>query len=449
MKNIDTSDKTNIYITEVNNETKYEYEYLNAVAINSLTIDTDYSFIKYLGCYDKERGVTFFGKIYNDQNNLDGYGLNTANSTKLLPAYSPVANGQIKLTKLTSAQQRENQIIIKNYLKNKSLNKVQVAAIMGNIYVETIRTFDPLIRNRNDKNQSPSVGLIQWNGLSYGTLNDKNPSYSVENKINEIYRLIGTSVSQQLDFLFKSTHNINIWLNNSSNLNVVDCALLFAKVVEVCADCGEIGENLKTITQKDRNIAKTNSQVTERLTKAVEYLSRFDKKDDPLYWDYNTQINTTTYGDSVTIGDSISIGVNGVFQQIQLINSPVVLSTKGWTVNQLINALNKTNITFTSKNLVLSIGSNDLWVSSDNLNTLISLVKQKFPSAKYYILNGSYGWDNLSKGDDNTWKTKINNFINVFKSSGFNVVGSVCKVTSHPGNGDNLFNSFKTDLSKL
>ena len=84
---------------------------------------------------------------------------------------------------------------------------------------------------------------------------------------------------------------------------------------------------------------------------------------------------------------------------------------------------------------------------------MIGLIKEKFPNANKYIINGNYGWEPyLNVTTTNTapyWINKINNYINVFKNNGFTVVGNVSVCNVHPGKGDALFTSLDPVLSKL
>jgi hypothetical protein len=153
-------------------------------------------------------------------------------------------------------------------------------------------------------------------------------------------------------------------------------------------------------------------------------------------------------GNNVTIGDSISVGVDEAYTNIKGISSPVLLNKVGQTASGLLGQLQKVTTPYTNvKNLVLSIGSNNGWSISNNDALLAKQIKRVFPNATLYILNGNYGWDNLTGNTD--WPSKINTYINFYKSKGFNVIGKVSKVTVHPKNGDALFNSFIQQLSRL
>jgi hypothetical protein len=96
------------------------------------------------------------------------------------------------------------------------------------------------------------------------------------------------------------------------------------------------------------------------------------------------------------------------------------------------------------------MGSNDLWSTTSALkDSMISKIKSLYPNAKYYILNGNYGWGGLSVTTANTpifWKNRIDTYIQYYSARGFEIIGTVTQVSTHPATGDALFNSFATSL---
>jgi len=105
----------------------------------------------------------------------------------------------------------------------------------------------------------------------------------------------------------------------------------------------------------------------------------------------------TTNSKNVVIGDSLAKGIDPIYPAISRISSPKILDTIGWKIGDLITALKGTNTTFPDvKNLILSIGANGLWtLSGGNAKELelIGLIREKFPNANKYIINGNYGWE--------------------------------------------------------
>lgn len=379
--------------------------------------------------------VTYVGTFSGDTNVLSFFSTTTTNNalyfdilnTSGLPKSATDRELKFRYNAI-NGENINNQILVKNYLKDKGLNKTQVAAIMGNIYIES--KFDPTAVYEKDLNKYPSVGLIQWNGKSYGKSKDK----------NIIFNEIGRTVQEQLIYLVTKTDGYSKWVTESNNMNAYEAAFLFAKKVEKCADC----------TGTTIQYQQSSFKAYERSVFADKYIVKFNNSSDALYWGDDTTNNSST---SITIGDSISLAVSQQYSNISKITNPTTLSVIGWTTVNLMSALNKANVDAKVSKVVLSIGSNDGWsVNNTNADQLITLIKTKYPNAKYYILNGSYGWVNLKSTttvNDSSWERQIDTFIKLYESKGFTVIGQKTKLSKHPGPGDALFNSFSGVLSTL
>jgi hypothetical protein len=174
--------------------------------------------------------------------------------------------------------------------------------------------------------------------------------------------------------------------------------------------------------------------------------------------------NTTTAGAaSIVIGDSLYASIQHANPKIRQVTDVAPQVGKHLSVDggngpnaggkSLINQLTAAKVYNDVKHVVVTIGANDLWAANTaKQNEAIYLIKQKFPKAKYYIMNGNYGWGGLEvKGvkTDIYWQNLINSYINVFKNADFTVVGSVTKVLSHPGANDAFYNTYKDTLKTL
>ena len=371
---------------------------------------------------------------------------------KYQPAESSTttASNDTKSTKISDAEKAENQVKVKNILKKAGLTKVQAAGVMGNIQKES--GFNPTVKPFDDLNGYPSVGLIQWNA--------KYTPKGGTKDVNVVYKTIGTTVEEQMDYLINKYSDYKTYIKDTgSESSAWTAAYKFAKLVERCAGC---------ITGLDEY--KTNKyHPSQRSEYANDFYNRFNTPGDSLYWDGGGNVaatsNTSTAPKVVAIGDSLATGTIKGYSNIKGITSPQVLDQVGKHLSMdggggnlggtsLINLLKATNTTFPDvKKLVLSIGANDMWKLSsgkEKETECINLIKKIFPKASLYILNGNYGWfgagENLS---DAQWETRINNYINVYKNSGFTVIGSVTKVNQHPAKGDALFNTFDATLKSL
>ena len=158
-----------------------------------------------------------------------------------------------------------NELIVFNTLKAAGWNKVQVAAALGNISKETGGSFDPGAVWAKDLNGYPSVGLIQWNGKGVGNTTDP----------NGVFAIIGTTVEEQTNYLINKWPNTARFLTATpSTVTPYTAGFNFAKIVEVCADCGNLTDYQNS----------TRFQAYERSTFAENYYNRFNTSGDSLYW---------------------------------------------------------------------------------------------------------------------------------------------------------------------
>ena len=158
------SDPAKIYTTNVNNESTYEYIYLNPFAVNDLTLNYNTKDLTYLGCYDNKRGITFFAKTFDDTV-VDNYASDIVNFSPktLFSAYSSVANGNIR-------NFNQNDInYAYNFYVNNGFSQTASSAIVGSFLQES--GLNPTIVNFNkklpadDSNQTYAAGIAQWIGL--------------------------------------------------------------------------------------------------------------------------------------------------------------------------------------------------------------------------------------------------------------------------------------------
>jgi hypothetical protein len=207
---------------------------------------------------------TFYSLTINSNSNVGGTIVNSSGDG----GYAPPT----KLN-LTSQQQKDNALYIKNYLKEKGLSKEATAAILGNMYQES--GLNPT-SGWIDINGLESFGLIQWNGSRDGS------GKGID------LRKIPNDVKGQLDALFdpKITANFQIWLkevtNNPTGTNSDGMsgseylAYTFAKGVEVCYNCTKGVAVYKDPSSKFKPYSRSQ--------KALEFLNLFDSPNDALAW---------------------------------------------------------------------------------------------------------------------------------------------------------------------
>ena len=152
--------------------------------------------------------------------------------------------GNLDSTKLAGIQNINQRLII-DYLKGKSLSKVQVAGVMGNIMQESKFKLDY-------PNGNASTGLIHWATGSYG------------NTLADIRTKIGSTVNSQLNYLTNgSTFGYSNWITQTNNItDIYKATELFSKLVE----------------------KPGNPQNEKRGIYANEILQRLNDPNDYLHW---------------------------------------------------------------------------------------------------------------------------------------------------------------------
>ena len=152
----------------------------------------------------------------------------------------------------TSAELKENQVKVLKYLKQWGLNKIQAAAVMGNIEQES--HFDPTAKSGVDRNGYTNYGLIQWN-QKYRQISD-----------------LGTTVEEQMPIV-KVTNGFDLWASDrESKRDVRYSTFYFGCKVEKCHKCC------------DRTYFETNPEQNKRTPFAEDFLNRFNDSNDKLYW---------------------------------------------------------------------------------------------------------------------------------------------------------------------
>lgn len=171
--------------------------------------------------------------------------------------------------RLNTVEQKTNMSFVKDYCKNKGLNKEATAGIMGNIMKES--TFNPTA-GWQDVNGFASLGLIQWNGASFD--------------LNKL----GSTVQTQMDALFdlnftKSMRKYLDFVKNNPQTNAWTTAYQFAKDVEICSLCNKGEETYKNGgTVNSKNGESYQIQPVQRSQFALEFMNKFNDPDDELVW---------------------------------------------------------------------------------------------------------------------------------------------------------------------
>ncbi len=349
-------------------------------------------------------------------------------------------SGGMSIT-INSTQSKLNQIFIIKWLKNKGLTKIQVAAIMGNMYKETGGKFNPDATNPYDgPRPNPALpysstnckttdyGLIQWNSGNWTDADCQKGCTDVAASVGCIKRKVGDTLEKQLNYLFDSFTSFNEWKNdeNKSNNNVEDSAYWFANRVERCTGC----TGSKTDFLND-----TTHNAGDRARLAIDYYNKFNDSNNELYWDTiesatgsSSSANNSTKT-NIVIGDSLAPNVlkgiskagDDTFEILTQLQE-TGLSAETFLSNKLNNYNTKND---NIKNVVVSLGTNGIFNTTANVvEKITTKLNQLFPNAKLMIVKGTYGpsvtWSNDLKS--NQLQPKVNTYYTLYRNNGFYIV---------------------------
>ena len=108
---------------------------------------------------------------------------------------------------------------------------------------------------------------------------------------------------------------------------------------------------------------------------------------------------TTSYAQNIIIGDSQSPYVDWGSNEFKLINSKPGASSLwegGKTLTWLLSAVQAHKVDMTIRNIAICIGTNGGFNKKDNISGLVSELHAKFPRAKLFVIQGSWGWGGVS-----------------------------------------------------
>ncbi len=89
----------------------------------------------------------------------------------------------------------------------------------------------------------------------------------------------------------------------------------------------------------------------------------------------------------------------------------------------LSNAVSKFKLNTSVKNVVICIGTNDIYKSSAPIEDLVSNLRMTFPSAKLLVVQGTYGNKvNWSKALQPITQKQVDTFYNKFANMGVTVI---------------------------
>jgi hypothetical protein len=124
---------------------------------------------------------------------------------------------------------------------------------------------------------------------------------------------------------------------------------------------------------------------------------------------------------TIVIGDSqtpIIAAKSKIATLLGTEGSEKTLWKSGMGVKWLYDSLKRFPITPKIKNVILSIGTNGGFNPYDNISNLVDELRRVFPSANFYVVQGSWGWG----GNKNISINKVKTYYDKFRSEGLRVV---------------------------
>lgn len=97
----------------------------------------------------------------------------------------------------------------------------------------------------------------------------------------------------------------------------------------------------------------------------------------------------TKKGRNIIIGDSHGVGISFITKSAKAEKG---LANSGWTLANVLAALNTKPVDNGVSRVFISIGTNGQFSSTDDIKGLVNTIKGKFPNATIYVYGGSYGW---------------------------------------------------------
>lgn len=135
------------------------------------------------------------------------------------------------------------------------------------------------------------------------------------------------------------------------------------------------------------------------------------------------KIVTNTGGKNIIIGDSQTPYVDMNTTKASRLSTEPGMSSLwqgGKTVSWLIDALSQFRESPEISNVIIVIGTNGNFnkYGTDNIPLLFELLREKFPNANFYAVQGSWGWGGLK----NTQEKDVREYYKKFASQGATVI---------------------------
>ena len=95
--------------------------------------------------------------------------------------------------------------------------------------------------------------------------------------------------------------------------------------------------------------------------------------------------------------------------------------------------------------ITINIGTNGGFSPNDDVNGLVSAIKQKFPNAKLYVVQGSWGWG----GNKNITEEKVKAYYDRFSALGVKVISPAIGSVADPHGNLPIYATIGKELDKV
>jgi hypothetical protein len=134
---------------------------------------------------------------------------------------------------------------------------------------------------------------------------------------------------------------------------------------------------------------------------------------------------------SIVIGNSVSTFISKNNSKAKILSSEQSEKTlwkSGVNLNWLKNAVKKYPVSNDIGNVVVSIGANGGYDKNEDVSGLFEALHKTFPKAKFYVVQGSWGWGNIKKITD----SQVKDYYKKFTEEGATVINPPIGKTDNP-----------------
>ena len=160
---------------------------------------------------------------------------------------------------------------------------------------------------------------------------------------------------------------------------------------------------------------------------------RYRKKSKNTKNEEPNKTNTSDKTKNIIIGDSQTKNIAKNTKKAQLISSTEgekSLWQSSKNLSWLKKAVDKYKKSPDINSVIINIGTNGGFSLKDNVKGLVASIKEKFPNAKLYAIQGSWGWG----GNGDKTIDDINKYYDKFRDSGVKVLEPPIGKTLNPHN---------------